>query len=601
MLPRRWIQAMKNRTPNDCETGGQRRRFALAACLVLLSGCTPPGPRALLEGKRLIENGRYLPAVERLNRATTLLATNAQAWNYLGLACHYAGRFEEAERSYKRALLLNRDLTEAHYNLACLWLAQNKPEKTEAAKTELLAYTLRQGNSADGLLKLGLAQLRSRELVGAEKSFADALRLNPRSPEGLNGLGLVQIQRGHGDEAAKLFRSALKIQQDYRPALLNLAIVSDVYLKDRRLALQKYREYADLKPASPEVQAVRLLALQIEHELNPPQRPALTNLAPQPKTNTTPPKPVVTNGMRTAIVPRVDSSTNPPKAAPAPTPVNFEAVKLAAEPVFKPAQDISVSPPPVGGTAAEPMISNPVQSGNVPQPEAQRRGLLQRINPFNLFRNEEKKSSRPMPLPPATDTPQPQPLSSAAALDGIPGASPALESVSMARYSYKMPPSSEPGNRAEAQRVFDQGIQAQQAHRVEQAVRAYRQAAQVDPSFFEAHYNLGLAAAEAGDLPAALASYENALTVRPDSLDARYNFALVLKQSNYFVDAANELEKLLATYPNEGKANLALGNLYAQQLRQPPKARQHYLRVLETDPHNSQASAIRYWLAANPQ
>ena len=131
-------------------------RCGLAIAVVfagLVAGCTPPGPRALLDGKKLIERGRYSQAVEKLNSATTLLATNAQAWNYLGLACHYAGRPDEAERAYKRALALNHDLTEAHYNLACLWLAQNKPEKTEAAKTELLAFTLRRGNSAEGLLK----------------------------------------------------------------------------------------------------------------------------------------------------------------------------------------------------------------------------------------------------------------------------------------------------------------------------------------------------------------------------------------------------------------------------------------------------------------
>ena len=594
---------MKNRTPIDREPGAQRMCFVLAACFMLLSGCTPPGPRALLEGKRLLEHGKYSQAVDKLKSATTLLATNAQAWNYLGLACHYAGRVEEAEQAYKRALALNRDLTEAHYNLACLWLAQNKPEKTEAAKTELLAYTLRRGNSAEGLLKLGLAQLRSRELVGAEKSFTDALRLNPQSPEGLNGLGLVRVQRGHADEAAKLFRSALKTQPGYRPALLNLAIVSDEYLKDRPLALQKFREYAALKPAPQEAQAVRLLALQIEQELTPPPRLALTNLAPQPKTNASLSKPAVTNVTRTAIGPKVDATTNPPRAtpvAPVPPPVNFETVKLSAEPVFKPAQDISVPPPQVKAPVAEPMISNPAQSGKVSEAEAQRRGLLQRVNPFNLFRNEEKRSSRPTPLPPVTDTPQPQPLN-AAETDGITGSSPAPGSSSMARYNYKLPSKPMAGNRVEAQRIFDEAIQAQQSHRVDEAVQAYRRATQVDPSFFEAHYNLGLAVAEAGDFPAALTSYENALTVRPDSLDARYNFALVLKQSNYIVDAANELEKLLATYPNEGRANLALGNLYAQQLRQPAKARQHYLRVLESDPHNSQVSAIRYWLTANPQ
>ena len=297
---------MKNRTPIYEKPGALRTCFVLVACVLLLSGCTPPGPRALLEGKRLLEHGKYSPAVDKLKTATTLLPANAQAWNYLGLAWHYAGRVEQAEQAYKRALALNRDLTEAHYNLACLWLAQNKPEKTEAAKTELLAYTLRRGNSAEGLLKLGLAQLRSRELVGAEKSFTDALRLNPQSPEGLNVLGLVRVQRGHPDEAAKLFRSALKAQPDYRPALLNLAIVSEEYLKDRPLALQKFREYAALKPAPQEAQAVRLLALQIEQELNPPPRPVLTNPAPLPKTNATLPKPAVTNMTRTVIAAKVD-------------------------------------------------------------------------------------------------------------------------------------------------------------------------------------------------------------------------------------------------------------------------------------------------------
>ena len=125
-------------------------------------------------------------------------------------------------------------------------------------------------------------------------------------------------------------------------------------------------------------------------------------------------------------------------------------------------------------------------------------------------------------------------------------------------------------------------------------------AARDDPTLFEAQYNLGLAATEAGSLPLALTSYENALAIQPTSLDARYNFALVLKQANYLSDAVNELEKVLKAYPNETRAHLALANIYAQQLRQPAKARPHYLKVLEVEPQHPQAAAIRYWLAANP-
>jgi tetratricopeptide (TPR) repeat protein len=83
-------------------------------------------------------------------------------------------------------------------------------------------------------------------------------------------------------------------------------------------------------------------------------------------------------------------------------------------------------------------------------------------------------------------------------------------------------------------------------------------------------------------------------------VDARYAFALALKKANYPVDAALELEKILAGNPGDARAHLAAGNLYAQQLQQPAKAREHYLKVLEYDPNNKQATLIRYWLVDHP-
>src|ERR1041385_3908999 len=163
--------------------------FPFVALALLVAGCRPAGPRALLQGKRLIERGKYPQAVERLTAATTLLVTNAQAWNYLGLACHHAGQAVEAEKAYQRALSLNHDLTEAHYNLGCLFLTENK---ADAARNELTAYTLRRGDSPEALLKLGTAELRLygqtrprdlNELQAAERHFRESLRLAPKNPE----------------------------------------------------------------------------------------------------------------------------------------------------------------------------------------------------------------------------------------------------------------------------------------------------------------------------------------------------------------------------------------------------------------------------------
>src|ERR1035441_10398582 len=296
MLPPLPMLTIKNRGVSELAGGRERNTLfsfnvrGLVLLLALLAGCTPPGPRALIEGKRLLDEGKYPQAIEQLKAATSLLGgTNALAWNYLGVAYQHADEFAEAERAYQRALALNHDLGEVRFNLGCLWLAQNK---LEAAKAEFTACTMRQPNAVEGFLRLGAVQLRTHEAGAAEKTFNDALRLSPQNPEALNGLGLAQLQRGRAAEAAQCFDNALKKQPGYRPALLNLAIVAHQYLKDHQLALEKYREYLALKPTPPNAEALAATVRQLEQELNPSARQGPTSGVAQASGNVNPPKPV---------------------------------------------------------------------------------------------------------------------------------------------------------------------------------------------------------------------------------------------------------------------------------------------------------------------
>jgi tetratricopeptide (TPR) repeat protein len=592
--------------------------------LGLSAGCTPAGPRALLQGQKLMDKGKYSEAIEKFRVATTLLNTNAQAWNYLGLACHYAGHATEAEKAYQRALLLNHDLTEAHYNLGCLWLEQNKPD---AARNELTAYTLRRGNSVDCLLKLGAAQLRSHELgppekkfAAAEKSFDEALKIGPQSAEAFNGLGYVRSQQHRAADAAHCFKSALRQQPGYGPALLNLAVVSQQNLQDRQAALQNYREYLATKPSATAAEAVNAIVRQLEQETAPPARSAVTNAALPTVTNANPPKAPATNAPRTAVAPRIEAVSNagkPPiltassRSVPAgpssrpvassapPVHINYELVNVAAEPVIKAGQDTVTLPAPA--SASSNVSSSLSHSAET---KAGQHGALQVQNPVNVARSDERTSLRITPLPEVSGGAPVEPFRAKS-----PEPAPATGSVQSGpakpvsgRYAYRSPAAPSPsGNRAEAERLFAQGVQAQTANRLPEAIADYRNAIQQDPSYFEAQYNLALASAEADNLPAALLAFETALAILPDSLEARYHFALALKQANYIQDAANELDKILSNYPKDTGAHLALGNLYAQQLHDSTKARQHYLKVLETDPRHPQAGAIRYWMADHPQ
>lgn len=632
MLPPSRMVATKNRAGRSSEAGSTERGAAtplalpllrvpcsvlpasllLVALAVLIAGCTPPGPRALLDGKRLLDEGQYPQAVEKLKVATSLLSTNAHAWNYLGLACHRAGEPTSAAVAYQRALTLNRDLLEARYNLGCLWLDQNKLDE---ARAEFTAYTLRRGNEVEGWLKLGAVQLRSRDPNGAEKSFREALRVSPQKVEAYNGLGLAQLQRNRPREAAKYFGVALKQQPNYRPALLNLATVLHQHLNDRAGALQKYREYLALRPKPADWESVNALVQSLEQPVAVEQRPPVTNLIAHVAPTTNVNKTTTAAVTRVAAPPKTNSTPALTKTA-LPPPVQtapVEVVTLPPEPVIKLSPDTpsasetpTTQPPAVETASRASPIAAPSVSSKPDKP-----GFISR-----LFRRDARSAPRPKPLPPATEiaaansTPAVSTNAKTSPDDGasVPAVSktaPAQGSVakpsSISRYRYLSPSKPASGNRREAERAFAQGQQSQRANRLAEAAQAYRQATVLDPSYFEACYNLGLTAYETRSYRQALTAWENALAIQPESVDARYNFALALKAANYPMDAAKELEKILAASPNETRAHLLLGNLYAEQLDDVSQARTQYLKVLELDPRHPQATAIRYWLVAHPQ
>ncbi len=553
----------------------------ILAMAILLTACSPPGPQALLKGRKLLDAGNYVAAAQQLKTATSLMPTNASAWNYLGLAYHRAGQGSNAAAAYAHALKLNHELLEARFNLGCLWLEQ---DKLDAAKSEFTAYTLRRGNVPDGWLKLGLAQLRATNSTAAEKSFREAIGLNAKSPEALNGLGLAQMQRGRPAEAAQSFGAALQQQPDYRPALLNLATVLQQDLNNRPEALRRFREYLGLQPRAADWDAVNALVQSLTPAPGPQPYPATNTIARViAVTNGT--KPTTALASRTVTLPKL--VTNQSIAKPAvtlvvtssPSPVLVEAVKVTSESVTKPVANNSRTN---AGLVPVAVSNSPV---TVLAPKAERRGIFSRLNPFKQEAKPAAAESVGPGLDPIAASPAPAPITPAAA-DG--------------RYAYQSPVVPEARDRLSAERALIAGQQAQNIGRLSEAIQAYRRAGQLDGSYFEAYYRLGLAAFEARSFRLALLAWETALALRPDSADARYNFALTLKASNYPKDAADELEKLLVLHPDEARGHLTLGNLYAEQLRDIPRARRHYGRVLQLDPRNPQAQAIRYWLVANP-
>lgn len=550
--------------------------MAVLAMAVMIIGCAPPGPRALLKGKKLLDNGDYDGAVAELKTATTLLATNADAWNYYGVALEHAGQLPDASTAYQNALRYDHDLVEAHYNLGCLDMEQNK---LGDAKTEFTTYILRRSNATEGWIKLGQAQLRSGDLLLAEKSFSTVLSLSQDNAEAFNGLGLARAQRGKAHDAAEFFAAAVQHHPDFAPAILNLATVEAEYLHDNHAALDDYRKYLSLTPRPPDWDAVNVLVQNMEQMPAAVATPPASTPAPRPHENEQP-QAQESHPAETA------SQVSEPHANSAPRPQ--QTAHYISNP---PPETVQVQPEQGIVTAQQssaPTDSTPTSS----------RGMWHRINPVHWFSSsnqETYENSGVTPLPPengnnttvAQASPKPKLIQPAP--------------PTFPRYLYLSPRKPRPGDRKTATTAFTQAQDAQQKHDWQQAVDSYQNAARLDPSWFQAQYNYGVLAYDLGDFSRALAADELALAIQPDSVSARYNFALALKSAGYMTDAEIELKKVVASDPNNVRAHLALGNLYAQQMQNPARARAEYLKVLALDPSNPKATDIQFWLSANPQ
>jgi tetratricopeptide (TPR) repeat protein len=476
-------------------------------------------------------------------------------------------------------------------------LEQNRPD---AAKVEFTAYTLRRSNAPEGWAKLGVAHLRLHDVALAEKSFSTALSFDPHNAEALNGLGLARIQQGHPSEAAQYFTTAVQAHPDYEPALLNLATVAQRYLHDDTLALKNYRAYLALSPRRANWDEVNAIANDLEQQANaaanPPwanrQVPSATPGAIEPKTQ--PPSVVSKTQLASAKPPAQPGTVTRANLRPWRESAPVETVQVQPEPAIAGAQESS---------AFASAKTQPEQPNGKP-------GIMHRINPLNWFHSTSQEPKVTI-LPPLTSNnhhvnPAPEAaVNTPEVIAPAPIPAKPIHIVqpappSFPRYSYLSPNKPKPGNRQAAGRAFAQAQQFEQEERFSNALDSYREAARVDPGWFEAQYNCSVMAYRLQNFGQSLAACEMALAIRPGSADARYNFALSLREAGYVTDAINELKKILASNPNDVRAHLTLGNIYSRQLHDLTQARAHYLKVLQLDPRNSQATDIQFWLSANP-
>jgi tetratricopeptide (TPR) repeat protein len=98
--------------------------------------------------------------------------------------------------------------------------------------------------------QLGNAHFGLEQYQEAAKAYEKALELKPQDVDVMTDLGVSFRRLGKGEEAATRFKRVLEIDPDHELALFNLGIVLRDDLKDKKAAIQAWKDFLEKHPQS---------------------------------------------------------------------------------------------------------------------------------------------------------------------------------------------------------------------------------------------------------------------------------------------------------------------------------------------------------------
>jgi tetratricopeptide (TPR) repeat protein len=192
--------------------------------------------------------GKYCDAEKSLKRAILAEPGLAKAHAHLGDILCFQKRLGDAVQSYERAIGLRPDYAEVHNNLGNALTLLDQLEKASASYQQ--AIKLRP-HFAQAHNNLGLVYLRLEREADAQAAFQNAIAATPNYAEAHNNLGNALRKLGCGQRASEAFETAIRLSPNYADAHINL---SDHLFNNRQFprAEASARRAVQLAPSLPD-------------------------------------------------------------------------------------------------------------------------------------------------------------------------------------------------------------------------------------------------------------------------------------------------------------------------------------------------------------
>ncbi|MEM9188385.1 MAG: tetratricopeptide repeat protein [Myxococcota bacterium] len=233
----------------------QRLMAAFVGLFVTLIGMGGNCSRARVESMNKMNEGvmfaqtkRYVDAVDRLEQATAMDATNEEAFYNLSLVHIEMQNFERARDDLQRAIALNGERAGYHEKLGTVLMQMDNWTEAKAAFEQSIALD---PSLFKAYYKLAQCHEELDDPQSALQQYTLAIEQGPRFLEAYSQLGRLYASLGYLDEAVTVLQSALQVAQ---PGTAEEALVhhllGTVYQQQRNFdgAVGEFRSALDIEP-----------------------------------------------------------------------------------------------------------------------------------------------------------------------------------------------------------------------------------------------------------------------------------------------------------------------------------------------------------------
>jgi Flp pilus assembly protein TadD len=173
-------------------------------------------------GWRRHQSGDIATAESIYRQVLQQAPNDANAWCFLGIACHDQSRYDEAMHAYETAIRIQPNFPVALNNSANTLKQMGRFDEAIACCQEALRC---KPDYHTAYNNLGVTLVAMGRLEEASRTFEKALQLMPNDVVARTNLGAALVRQGRYDEGTDRSREALGINPNYAEAHKNQAIV----------------------------------------------------------------------------------------------------------------------------------------------------------------------------------------------------------------------------------------------------------------------------------------------------------------------------------------------------------------------------------------